>query len=369
MPLTPALSAYLDFLRFFAALAVLLGHLEQDGFALSWMPLAFLSHEAVMVFFLMSGYIITSSTLGRREAGPMEYAVARLSRIYSVALPSVLFCLLLAFVLASWAPELAARIPSYESPTWANTLLSLAFLNESWSIDSRVTLNGPYWSLCYEVWYYVIFGFWFFAKGAWRWPLTLGVALLSGPAVLVLFPIWMLGAWLALNPQRLPRPGPALAWATWLLAPSLIWAISASGLDHWVKDFLHNHVPGFWRLEASQRFLTDWLIGLLLAAHLWAWGGLPQWMQQSWQRCAGLWAAWAGFSFTLYLFHRPLTTMVAKALGPAVDSVPLTLLVVALSLLVCWLIAFGTERQLPRWRRGVRRLLEAAWPQPAALRP
>ena len=45
MKISPAQSAYLDFLRFVAALAVLLGHMKQNGFDMAWMPLARFSHE------------------------------------------------------------------------------------------------------------------------------------------------------------------------------------------------------------------------------------------------------------------------------------------------------------------------------------
>ena len=368
MPLTPALSAYLDFLRFFAAFAVLLGHLKQDGFALDWMPLAHLSHEAVMVFFLMSGYIITSSTRARPDAGWREYAVARVSRIYSVALPAVLFSLLVSEAVGRWAPEVAAQIASYRAFAWVDVVGSLLFWNESWSSETQVSLNAPYWSLCYEVWYYVLFGLWFFVRGPWRWPLVALAALVAGPAILALFPIWMLGAWLALNPDRLPRPGAVAGPLVWLLAPTLIWLLRESGVEHVIKDALHENVPGFWRLEASQRLITDHLIGLLLAAHLWAWGGLPQWLQQMWQRRADFWAAWAGFSFTLYLFHRPLTYVAGKGLGAAADNVALSIAAALLGLLVCWLFAFGTERQLPRWRRAVRRWLPGGPPAVAAPR-
>ena len=66
MKISPAQSAYLDFLRFVAALAVLLGHMKQNGFDMAWMPLARFSHEAVVVFFVMSGFIVYTSTAARR---------------------------------------------------------------------------------------------------------------------------------------------------------------------------------------------------------------------------------------------------------------------------------------------------------------
>lgn len=368
MPLTPALSAYLDFLRFSAALVVVLGHLSQDGFALGWIPLAHLSHEAVVVFFLMSGYIITASTQARiaAGAGAAEYVVARVSRVYSVALPAVVFSVLLAVAIAAWSPELAGRIHDWRPFSWIDIAASLLFWNQSWSHGTDLPLNGPYWSLCYEVWYYLLFGLFVFVKGRTRWPLLLLAAALAGPAIMVLFPIWVLGAWLALHPERLPRPGTSVAYLVWLGAPLLIWLLHASGVDHWLKDKLHEAVPGFWRLVASQRMFTDYLIALLLAAHLWAWQGLPEAIKGCWQRAAAFWAALAGFSFTLYLFHRPMSSFAATLLAPEAGDVGLALVVVAALVFACWLIAFGTERQLPRWRRLVRRLVSMVGPAPAA---
>lgn len=366
MPLTPALSAYLDFLRFFAALAVLLGHLTQDGFALGWIPLSHLSHEAVVVFFFMSGYIIAFSTQGRAAAGGREYFIARASRIYSVALPAVIFSVLVAEGVEAWTPGLTDDIASYRPFSWGDIGASLLFLNQSWNWDFGLTLNGPYWSLCYEVWYYVLFGIHFFMTGPWRWFWLALAAAIAGPAIMALFPIWVLGAWLAMNPGRLRPPKPRVAWLVWCAVPVLIWWLRVSDLDHAVKDWFHERVPGFWMLNASQRLFTDYLIALMLAAHLWAWAGLPSWVHAMWTRSAALWMALAGFSFTLYLFHRPATTFAAKLMGSATDSVALSLLVAGLTLLGCWLMAWGTERQLPRWRSGLRHALALGAPPKAA---
>lgn len=58
MKISPALSSYLDGVRFVAALAVLFGHLSQDGFAMDWMPLAKFSHSVVILFFVLSGFTV-----------------------------------------------------------------------------------------------------------------------------------------------------------------------------------------------------------------------------------------------------------------------------------------------------------------------
>ena len=214
MKLSPAHSAYLDFVRFFAALAVLLGHMSQDGFDMSWMPLANMSHDAVIVFFVMSGFIIYSSTAGRGGSG-LDYLVARASRIYSVALPAVLFCVALSLLVGWLAPQLIPSLPAWRPFSLGNIAGSLLFINESWSAfrpGTQLTLNGPYWSLCYEVWYYIVFGLYFFVRSAWRWPLVMLACLAAGPQIVVLLPIWCLGAWMAARRDSLPCWSQRMAW-------------------------------------------------------------------------------------------------------------------------------------------------------------
>ena len=75
MKLSPAHSAYLDFVRFTAATTVLLGHMMNDGFDMSWAPIGYFGHESVVVFFVMSGFIIHSSTAARGSDG-LDYLAA-----------------------------------------------------------------------------------------------------------------------------------------------------------------------------------------------------------------------------------------------------------------------------------------------------
>ena len=366
MKLTPSFSSYLDFLRFGAALVVLLGHMVQDGFALGWLPIAYLSHEAVIVFFVMSGYIVYSSTVARQTSAS-EYVVARASRIYSVALPAVVFCVGLSWVF-EWAwPDLAAQEPSWRPFSWPDIGASLLFLNESWGSPTDLTLNGPYWSLCYEVWYYVLFGIAFFGRGRWRWPLFAVAAAVAGPAILVLFPIWVFGAWLAARANKLPRWSPPVAVVLWLGSLLLVGALPASGLDHALKNYLHDNVPGFWMLNASQLMFTDYVVALLLGLHLCAYASLPAPVQSFFLGTRRLWTALAGFSFTLYLFHRPFTSLAGSFIPAEQQTVPLAIAAVLVVLGACWLVSFVTERRLPAWRAGLRRLLAAlGWtPGPA----
>lgn len=361
MKLKPALSAYLDFMRFVAAFAVLLGHMDQDGIAMAWMPLSRFSHEAVVIFFVLSGFIIYYSTTSRTSTW-RQYAVARLSRIYSVALPSVLACVLLAWVLSHTDGFDPARLSNYRQPLVVDIIYSLLFLNESWLPGTNVPLNDPYWSLCYEVWFYVLFGAHFFARGLWRWVLVGAAALVAGPAILLLMPIWLMGAKLASSGGHESRLAPASAWLAFLGPIVLIVFINLTDLDSLVQKPLYEHVPGYWRFDGSQRFVTDYMIGAALCLHIAAFSSLPVAVQGAFARHQRFFASLAGFSFTLYLFHRPMTQLLGAYLPQPEGAVLVPVLLAAGILLACWGISWGTEKRLSAWRTGFARLL----PPPAA---
>lgn len=355
MTLKPALSGYLDFLRFVAALAVLLGHMDQDGVYMSWMPLSGFSHEAVMVFFVLSGFIIYFSTTSRTSTW-RQYAIARLSRIYSVALLAVVFSTLLALLVSQRTDFSVTTLSNYSEPSLWNAFSSLLFLNASWLNSADLTLNNPYWSLCYEVWFYVLFGAYFFTKGNVRFVLVTFAALVAGPAILVLLPIWLMGAWLAASGRHdsLWKMGPA--WAGFLAPLAVILLMNLTHVDAMIRLALHDNVPGYWRLVSSQRFVTDYIIGAVLCLHIASFSSLPLRVQTWFARSRAMWAALAGFSFTLYLFHRPMTQLLGSWFPVARgDIVRSTLLALGI-LLTCWVISWTTEKQLPAWRRQFSRL-------------
>jgi peptidoglycan/LPS O-acetylase OafA/YrhL len=357
MKISRDLSAYLDLIRFIAALAVMLGHMDQDGIPMDWLPLAHFAHEAVIVFFVLSGFIIYNNTRANGISAA-TYAIARISRIYSVALPAIVFSVLAALFIQGWAEP--ARPSHYRPVLWPEILSSLLFLNESWTNPAILTLNDPYWSLCYEVWFYVMFGAFVFTRGVLRWLLLAVSALTAGPAILVLLPIWVLGAWAAVRLDSRPRWSAPTAWALFALAPVLLVAVNVTEADILLRNWLKEGVPSLWRLRGSQRFLTDYLLGFALAVHLLAFASLPAGLRNWIAERQQLFAKLAGFSFTLYLFHRPLTQIVGTYFSEFGQTVPGSAAIALAILLFCWAVSFATERQLPHWRRAVRALFTQA---------
>lgn len=102
---TPAYAPFPDMLRATAAFLVLIGHtrywifmeigaVDHPGptFKLFWL-VTVLQREAVVIFFVLSGFLVGGTTLRALQAGRFDgikYLVARFSRIYVVFAPSII---------------------------------------------------------------------------------------------------------------------------------------------------------------------------------------------------------------------------------------------------------------------------------------
>ncbi|MDP9097025.1 MAG: acyltransferase family protein, partial [Pseudomonadota bacterium] len=85
LAIDPGISSYLDLFRTLAAVVVVLSHLVPNLFGIDVIP----GHDAVMVFFVISGYVIAFAA-ENRDRTIDHFVVNRLARLWSVLLPSVL---------------------------------------------------------------------------------------------------------------------------------------------------------------------------------------------------------------------------------------------------------------------------------------
>ncbi|MFQ3189263.1 MAG: peptidoglycan/LPS O-acetylase OafA/YrhL [Paraglaciecola sp.] len=67
------------------------------------------------------------------------------------------------------------------------------FVTQIWFLSAIPFSNGPFWSLGYEFWYYVIFAIVFYIKTPIKYLLLLVICLFVGPKILLLLPIWLMG--------------------------------------------------------------------------------------------------------------------------------------------------------------------------------
>jgi peptidoglycan/LPS O-acetylase OafA/YrhL len=135
-------------------------------------------HSAVIVFFVLSGYVI-AYVVSTRERTAWAYSVNRISRLYSVVLPAL--ALTCAFdALGQWVNPYvyASRTVLWKPASWQGYTSSLFFVNEFQAFDLNGAVpgtNAPFWSLSFEATYYIVAGLVLFAPLRYALPLALVV--------------------------------------------------------------------------------------------------------------------------------------------------------------------------------------------------
>ena len=341
-PLDRSFSLYLDCCRFLAAVLVVISHLGPYGVIAEgpgnwWLKLG---REAVVVFFVLSGFVIAYTT-ERKNASLRDYCVARCTRIYSVALPVLLLGFAIAglLVLTGQAP-----FPDFYQlgKPWLYLPLHLLFMGELWTISEVPPLLGPYWSLGYEVWYYVLFGAAFYLRGTRRLVVLGSLLLLVGPKLWLLLPVWCAGvaAYHWQKTHTLPRAAALFGWCATL---ALLVAVKVSGVDAALRSLALATwpFPGL-PLKSADRCLADYLVCALVVLNFLC------------AKSAGFRALlriekpvrWlASYTFTLYLVHT-LVMRVWMIVYPhrRSDAGDVALLLVAI-VAATWVIGQVTERR------------------------
>lgn len=352
--MTPALSVWLDLCRVVAALAVYVGHsvlmqVAPSGVTETWWRSA---DDAVTAFFVISGLVIAHTT--RHQNGQAQaYVLARLSRVYSVALPVVLFALVIDLVGMRFDASLYATDWQYPR-LWLHLPFHWLFLGETWFGAIQPLSMLPYWSLGYEVWYYVLFGCLTFLSGARRWVVVAAVLAIMGPRIVLLLPVWWLGVVLYRRLDRMVVPRTA-AWCLMLAAVVGYAAFFLSGLRAvtdaeskalyaWASQWL----PSPFDPGSTVHVLSDYVVAVLFAVFV---VGAAHCPLRFGARAAGTIRYLAGYTFTFYLIHFSLL-LFAQAMGfthPTWPAYVTTFLVVAL---ITWALGqVGEQRR--SWYRSL----------------
>jgi peptidoglycan/LPS O-acetylase OafA/YrhL len=299
--LDPGFSLYLDLVRGLAALAVVAAHFGYFHMlgAAQVARIPDFGREAVMAFFVLSGFVIAWSARHKHRT-LADYAAARAARLYSVVLP----VLLLAFALAALAQQ-ARGLPvdgGYElRQPWFYIPFHLAFQGDIWGFVERPPWLVPYWSLDYEAWYYVLFGCAVFLQGRRRWLAVTIVLLIIGPRLWLLLPVWLSGVALY-RWQQGHVLGRGVARAGWLLTVVLVGVWGCCDPEPWLRAVAQEWWPfPAIRMGSADRVLADYPVALLV------------WINFACARHAGFGALLshaarpirflAAHTFTLYLSH------------------------------------------------------------------
>ncbi len=334
----------LESLRGMAAIYVAISHFVQYRYFACWWawPLRF-GQEAVILFFVLSGFVIYYSTFADR-ANPTfrDYFIKRARRIYP------LFLIAMAVAYAS-----ECMVQHRWLPVTGRVLLANLFMLQDWQgIKAGVWFpsfyNPPLWSLSYEWWFYMMFfpiqrciapaGQKYLVAGL-SIAATLAYQIAPNQISLFLsyFVIWWAGVEMARQYDRsgtvtfgAQRPMLAI-----LAIVSVLWLTPMPRVFHWE--------PAAWTypIKQSRHFVSSLLIvgaGLL------------------WQR-----VGWAGFRWTLapfryvapisyaiYIFHAPLIRAI-HGIIPRNRPAVIILLCATIPLLWSCLMEGILQKLINRW--------------------
>ena len=150
--------------------------------------------DAVIVFFVLSGFVIAFVANGKEKSIDIFF-INRFARLYSVVFPALILTMVFDFAGTGIAYELYdGRWFEAGVPIW-RFFSNLFFINQLWTLYITPFSNGPFWSIGYEFWYYVLFALAFYLQKPSKYLLILMVLLLVGPKILLLFPVWLMGVW------------------------------------------------------------------------------------------------------------------------------------------------------------------------------
>ncbi|HEV2315043.1 MAG TPA: acyltransferase [Candidatus Acidoferrales bacterium] len=374
--LTERASVHLDMARGVAALAVLVGHVRglffvdyhdlphHSPLVSAFYAATALGHQAVVVFFVLSGFFIVSSIADSFEQHRWSwtaYLVNRVTRLSLVLIPSLILC----WILDRIGMAMAATAPLYQHPvanlftdsianleTFRNFVGNLFYLQGI--LVQPFGSNAPLWSLSYEFWYYIIFPLAICALVKRYRPtmrivylvLAILVTWFVGYVIASYFLIWLLGGAIAIS--RAVKWSPVRCSGA--MAATAIPFVLALGLS-----VAH---------PLNSPFLMDAIVALAFSSWIYTVVEAPEKsMSALYAKPARL---FAGFSYTLYLTHFPFVFLLrsriigSRSWNPTFVHFVYALLITAGATLVAYLLALGTETKTAAARRKVMSLFPSA---------
>jgi len=305
-------SMLISLLRGLAALVVAAAHLrsmEYPGFAtvakppLLFQGLAFstgFAYLAVIVFFVLSGWLVGGSFLNKADSHRAfeNYTIDRISRLWVVLVPTFFVALLAGAIIGILDPAHVSfsKNEPYSVSTFVGNMLGLQTI-----VVLPFGGNFPLWSLANETWYYVLFPLMVLVLRSrsivGRVAAVLAIAAvvhLVHATIILYFSIWLLGA--AFSRVKI-ETGPALRWA-------LLLGCIGSAIIIRLKGKTDITLEGYPQYLAFSLVLVLFLSSMQFKR--------PSSSNLDWLDWTGRF--FANFSFTLYVLHVPLITVMGHLL-------------------------------------------------------
>ena len=303
-------------LRGLAAVEVAAAHLRAQVFpglkgmqdpTLWYQALAFatgFAHQAVVVFFLLSGWLVGGSFLNRihEPHSIKHYAVDRVTRLWIVLIPAFILSLIIAGTTNAIDLGSVSFAPSNEYSV-------MSFVGNLFGVQDmavpRFASNFPLWSLANETWYYVLFPLLvvsFYGQSTISRIASAGMCLLvalslTGPIVLY-FSLWLLGAAFSriqISASAIQKVGLACLWGAIAVYFRLTGGNDMLDATSYFRHLIFS-MPILLLLSSLQTKADPENRSLMSA------------------KKAGNFLA--GFSFTLYVIHVPLLILLQHLWSP-----------------------------------------------------
>ena len=343
---------WIDWLRFSAAFVVVLCHARGSTWV-AWSELAEGSRnrlsavlfavtrpglEAVVVFFALSGFLVGGRVLARWRDDRFDlkrYCVDRVSRIYVPLIPALIFSGIVALAFD-------------EKWSWLTLLGNIVGLQGvTCDVFGR---NGPLWSLAYEIWFYVLAGCCVSivrrndSVNLVSW-ILLGISCAMFTKLRASYLIcWFIGAIAYLSLGKL-FSGP-------LILGSIVALVGGVGFSQLASNTASLSTAAVQSFLPSRDFAVIVLtLGVAILLPFLS-TRRPGGRAASLERVGSVLAS---FSYTLYLVHAPVVSLVIKysnAPYRTIDkqSIGWFCAAVTVSLVVAWLLYLPFERQTARVR-------------------
>jgi peptidoglycan/LPS O-acetylase OafA/YrhL len=312
---------WLDLFRGLAAVEVFLSHLrslvfksygsEPSGiFKKAFYFFTGFAHQAVIVFFVLSGFFITDTifrSMDRGKFSPLGYGTDRLVRLWIVLIPG----LILTFLMDTTGLHYFGSSPAYTGIfymgnidvaahlTAKNLFGDIFFLQNI--LVSTFGSNSPLWSLSNEFWYYVLFPVSLFVIRSRKIQvkvlltvLTILIFLFIGKDISLYFLIWLMGASLVWLKRNYPAPAALVRNGIIILgAVALVFCLYKIRTGTSTEDSLD--------------FIAAFFMAILCYGCLYL-DGIPLIPKK-------IISFVSGFSYSLYVIHLPLCIFLTAAFG------------------------------------------------------
>jgi len=348
---------WLDTVRFFAAFIVVLAHAKyflfgdyghlalssQNIFNAAFFFLCRVSNEAVIIFFVLSGFLVGGANVNKMQEGKfnyIEYSIDRLARIYVPLIPALVFSGAVYYSLGN-----KINIPDF---------FGNVFQLQGVFVDV-FSANGPLWSLSYECWFYLALPVFYCIVNGSKFSLVWFLVLVAFFAVFVkldstyLF-CWLIGLVAFFNaPKKFQWS--KLFFSLLIVLTGLLCIQFGTPSTSTLNTFVISHIPSLGVSRLIFSVGCAFFLRIIVVAE----------PKSSWvirfEHCGRFLAK---FSFTLYLTHYPLLSLLApyfKITGGVIDvfSYVKFFFVVLVCCVFSYVFYLFFERNTQRMKNYIRR--------------